>query len=372
MIKVLHIFGKMDRGGAEMRTLELMPLLKEKGVRLDFCTLASSERAGHLDQQIRELGGEVFRCPIRPGLLTFGRRFLKFLRGADYDIIHSHVHYASGYIVHLARRGGVRGRIVHFRNTTDGRALTWRRRLYKALMLRMANRNATAILAVCRGAMDFAWGPDWQSDPRTAVIYNGLDTSKYEHIACDRQGLIGELSLSPDCRIVISVAHIHRQKAHDVLLDAASAVVAKNPKVIFLLVGDGVLRLEMEQKAKELGLGDNVYFLGLRSDVPRLLKSSDCFVLQSRWEGLPGVVLEAVAASLPVVGTDLPGVREIAEHTDLVSIVPVEDSKALADRLLTVIEATTQEKSSRPFPKEFDLDNCAEKLFDVYSSQVRE
>ena len=362
----------MDRGGAEMRTLELMPLLKERGVHLDFCTLASSERAGHLDQKIRELGGEVFRCPIRPGLLTFGRRFRKFLGGPDYDIVHSHVHYASGYIVRQARRVGVRGRIVHFRNTTDGRALTWRRRLYKALMLRMADRNATAILAVCRGAMEFAWGPDWQSDPRTTVIYNGLDTSRFERAASDRQGLINELSLPDDCRIVISVAHIHRQKAHDVLLDAAALVVTKNPNVVFLLVGDGVLRPEMEQKTMDLGLGENIHFLGLRSDVPRLLKSSDCFVLQSRWEGLPGVVLEAVAAGLQVVGTDLPGVREIAEHTDLISIVPVEDASSLAKGLLSTLDKCNPRGECIAFPEEFDLSKCAEKWVNLYHGQMED
>ena len=74
MIKVLHIFGKMNRCGAEMRTIELMPLLIEKGVIFDFCTLTSGE--GQLDKKIRQLGGKIYPCPLKSSLLTFPKRFL--------------------------------------------------------------------------------------------------------------------------------------------------------------------------------------------------------------------------------------------------------------------------------------------------------
>ena len=247
-MKVLHIFGKMDRGGAEMRTLEVMPLLAEKGIRFDFCTLAGGR--GQLDDRIRELGGEIFPCPLRPSLLSFGHRFVKFLKNSDYDIVHSHVHYASGYIVRLAYKAGVKCRIVHFRNTTDGKKPTIRRMVYRRLMRNMADRYATGILAVCKGAMEFGWGVDWKKDSRTKVIYNGLDTSVYNKLVPDRQWLIGELNLNSDSKIVINVANICRQKGHDVLLDAAVNVVARVPDTIFSLVGDGVLRQKMENKAK--------------------------------------------------------------------------------------------------------------------------
>jgi len=369
LIKVLHIFGKMNRGGAEMRTLEVMPLMAEKGVRFDFCTL-SAER-GQLDEKIRQLRGEVFPCPLRPKRWSFPARFVEFLKNSDYDIVHSHVHYASGYIVRLAYKARIKGRIVHFRNTTDGVPNTLTRRIYRRIMRRLIDKYATSILAVCRGAMEFGWGSGWQRDNRAQVIYNGLDTSVFEQVVSDRIGLIEELGLNPESKIVINVAHIHHQKAHDVLLDAAVEVISQDKKTHFVLVGDGVLRSEMENKAAQLSIERNVHFLGVRNDVPRLLKSSDCFVLPSRWEGLPGVVLEAMAAGLPVVATDLPGVREIAEHTNQITIVPIEDEVALSEAIIKVcFDESTRTGAGQPFPSEFDLQRCAEKLYEVYHQQV--
>jgi len=354
-----------------MRTLELMPVLSEKGVRFSFCTLASGK--GQLDETIRELGGEVLPCPLRPGVWSFGRRFVKLLKQSNYDIVHSHGHYFSGYVVWLAYKVGIKGRIVHFRITYDGQANTLPRRLYRKIMYNLADRYATSILAVCRGAMEFAWGKDWQKDPRAQVIYNGLDLSRYQQSGDERARIINEFSLPKNSKLVINVGRMCRQKAQDVLLDAAAKVIATDPTFHLLLVGDGVLRAEMEAKAKALNIASRVHFLGVRGDVPRLLKASDYFVLSSRWEGLPGVVLEAVAANLPVVATDLPGVREIADCTDLVEIVPVEDSDALADGILRACENTKANRSkSHSFPEEFGLQRCAEKLYEVYVKQMEE
>jgi glycosyltransferase involved in cell wall biosynthesis len=366
MIKVLHIFGKMVRGGSELRTVELMPLLSEKGVHFDFCTLLLGK--GPLDEKIRQLGGEVSCCPLRPGLLTFGQRFARLLRQSDYDIVHSHTHYFSGNIVRLAHKAGIKRRIVHFRNTYDGKTLTLRRKLYCKIMHRWIDKHATAILAVCRGAMEISWERGWQKDPRAQVIYNGLDLSLYQFSGDERRSVVSEFDLPDSSKIIIHVGRMHRQKGQDVLLDSAAKVIAADPTIHFLLVGGGALQTAMQDKARTLNITSNVHFAGVRSDVPRLLKASDCFVLPSRWEGLPGAVLEAIAANLPVIATDLPGVREIAEHTDLICLVPIGDRDALCEKILkTVEELDSQPHIKRPFPVEFDLRRCAERLFKVYS-----
>ena len=369
-LRVLHIFGRMDRGGSELRTLELMPLLAEKGVHFDFCTLSGGE--GELDGEIRQLGGEVFPCPLRSAVLTFGKRFLQILNHSNYDIVHSHEHYFNGCIVRLAHKAGIKGRIVHFRSIYDGKPLTLRRKFYRKIMHRWMDKYATAILAVCCGAMEFSWGEDWYKDPRVQVIYNGLDLSQYQFSGDERENVASEFDLPDNSKLVIHVGRMHRAKGHDVLLDAAAKVIATDPTIHFLLVGDGALKADMQARTNALNITNNVHFAGARRDVPRLLKASDCFVLPSRWEGLPGAVLEAVAANLPVIATDLPGVREIAEHTNLISIIPVEDSEALAAGILkTCTNMKVKTDKQVPFPEEFDLQRCAEKVFEVYLKQIK-
>jgi len=365
-IKVLHIFSKMNLGGAELRTVDLMPLMRERGVLFDFCTLKSGE--GQLDEKVRELGGKIYSCPLRPGLMTFSRRFVKFLKTTDYDILHSHIYYFSGKILQLAAKAGIKGRIAHFRTTNDGKKVTLPRYIYHRMMKRMIDNYATAILAVCKGAMEFGWGDDWQKDARAHVIYNGLDLSPYKRDGSERASVISELGLPDKAKLLINVGRFRNEKAHDLLLKAVSKIVTANSTVHLLLVGGGELRMEMEDKSRELGIAENVHFLGVRADVPKWLKASDCFLLPSRREGLPGVVLEAIAAQLPVVATNLPGVREIAEHTDLISIVPVEDVDALVDSILKTLEKLkVQERGESIFPDEFSLSRCANEFYKIYS-----
>ncbi len=126
---------------------------------------------------------------------------------------------------------------------------------------------------------------------------------------------------------------------------------------------------EMMQKAALLNINEHVYFLGLRQDVPRLLKASDCFVLSSRREGLPGAVIEAIAAGLPVIATDLPGVREIAEFTKQIHIVPQEDARSLSNAILGYL-SNPGHTDMDTFPQAFDLNTCADSFYKVYTSKL--
>lgn len=367
MIKVLHVFGTLSRGGAEMRTMELMPVLKNKGYHFDFCTVNNPVQRGALEDRVGECGGQVFSCPITTNLFSFCIRFVKLLKKNKYDVVHSHIHYTSGIIVCLARLAGVSKRIVHFRSTYDGGGNGLLRIISKKIRLKMADYTATDVLAVCEGALDSAWGSDWRSDTRARVLYNGLDRSAYVFDGTERQAVLEELSLLENCKLVIHVGRFTPAKAHDVLIDAAAKFITKNTDIHLLLVGIGNLKESMSQKALEYGIADNVHFLGLRNDVPKLLKASDCMVLSSRWEGLPGVVLEALAADLPVIATDLPGVREIAQHTTMINIVPVGNSEYLANEVGLFFEnSDVRDESKCVFPAVFDLQKCATELASIY------
>jgi glycosyltransferase involved in cell wall biosynthesis len=372
MIKVLHVHGQMLRGGAETRTVELMPLMKKRAVHFDYCTLVDGE--GPLDKRVREFGGSIHCCPLEQShLCGFAKRFIQFLKQSDYDIVHTHSHYFSGYLVYFAYKGGIKRRIVHFRNTADGVDRTLQRQRYTKVMLELMDKYATAILAVCRGAMDQAWRADWHGDSRCRVIYNGLDLSGYEYSGTERKMLLDELGIPADGKLIIHVGRFVPQKAHDVLIDAVARILKKQSNSHLLLVGTGELLQPIQAKVKGLGIDRNVHFMGLRDDVPRLLKASDCLVLSSRYEGLPGVVLEAIAAQLPVVATDLPGVREISEHTDIVTIVPIEDSNAICTSVLKVLaDHSVRPRPKVDFPRQFDLEYCADNLFEVYTSQMNQ
>ncbi len=363
-MRVLHVFGQMNRGGAEIRTLELMPRMRELGVRFDFCTLMDAP--GELDSRIRELGGEVIPCPMGNNRFAFAHRFAALLRSRKYDVVHSHVHLTSGWILRVADHCGVPGRVLHFRSTSDGGGQSLVRRLYRGLMRRLADRHANAVLAVSEAAMEYGWDAGWRDDPRMRVIYNGVDLEQFRPVPGGRAGVLAELGLGEESRLVLQVGRFVEAKGHRELLPALPGLIERCPEAHLLFAGYGERRLEIERGVSELGLTGHVHFLGVRDDVPRLLQACDVSILPSLWEGLPGVVLESIAAQTPVVASALPGVLEIARYSSLVVVVPRESPGALVAKVAEVLADGTVGEAAVCFPVEFELGHSASSLLSVY------
>jgi glycosyltransferase involved in cell wall biosynthesis len=173
--------------------------------------------------------------------------------------------------------------------------------------------------------------------------------------------------------VVVHVASFTPKKRHEDLLAAAGILLADRGDVTFLLVGDGPLRGQMEAKAREMGLGDRVRFLGYRTDAVRVMAAGDLFVLSSQFEGLPIALLEAMALGLPVVATRAGAIPEVVineEHGLLVDALSPASlaagmSRALADRDL-------QERLSRNacerVRSEFGIDAMVRKTEELYNT----
>lgn len=321
-MKILHVFGRMTRGGAEMRTLDLMRHIDPKDFRFHFYAL--SGLSGELDDDVRSLGGDVFLGKLGPG---FPWKFRQFLRSREYQVVHSHVHLFSGYILRLAAKEGVPRRIAHFRNMDDGKPLTLARQIRNRVMKGWIDKHATDIVAVCEGAMKSAWGEQWQTDPRCRVIYNGIDVSRFDESA-QTVGVRRELGFADDCNLFVHVGRMVRQKNHERVMAIFSEIAARQPNVGLVLVGRGGNDVEkkVREKVAKLKLEEKVAFVGEREDVPRLLKSADLMLFPSLWEGLPGAVLESCAAGTPVLASDLQGIREIEQQMpSLVKVMSLDD-----------------------------------------------
>ena len=315
-IRVLHVFGSMERGGAETRTLEVMRRIDRRRYAFDFCVLSGVP--GAYAAEIARLGGRVVPCALRPRRLAFVPRFASLLRRGDYDVVHSHVHHFSGVILAIAGLAGVRTRIAHIRTAHDGRDTSMARTAYRGLTRRLLGHSATTVIGVSESAMEAFFGPAWSHDARRRVIYNGIDRSRFMPRR-DRARVREELGIAADRAVVAHVGSFTPAKNHTALVAIAVATLARRPDAVFVLVGDGPARAAITAEVARRGIAHAVRFAGARDDVPRLLAAADLFVLPSLWEGLPGAVLEALASGLPVVASPIPGVLEIARHTPALS-----------------------------------------------------
>jgi glycosyltransferase involved in cell wall biosynthesis len=362
--RVLHVFGTMNRGGAEMRTVSLMRGMTEKHIYFDYCVLSGDK--GVLDDQIRELGGEIFYCNLGP---TFIVRFICLLLKRDFNAVHSHVAYVSGFILLLAKLSGIKRRIAHFRNTTAGNSLSLVRSCRDKFLKFLIKVCATDILAVCDGAMVGFWGEHWQQEKRCKVIYNGFELVDKQVEPTFWSNFIPSYY---NQKIIVNVARMDVQKNHLRQCDIFQALHERDSNTLMVFIGkeNPERKAMIISKVMQYGLQEKVVFLGLQTDVLRFLKHSDVMLFPSEWEGLPGVVLEAASVGLPVVASDLPGVREIADQIPYINIVnlQVSDIAWAANIYDVLMQSDDPYTMIEAFKKsDFLIDNNIEQLHEIYS-----
>lgn len=304
----MHVFGRMARGGAELRTLEVVQRADPGLLNFRFCVL--SGQFGELDEVVVKLGCAVDRC--RLGIL-FPVRFWRLLRRTKVDTVHSHVHLASGLIVALAAAAGVPSRIVHFRSTRDDGTQSVGRRCRDWVLRLLINRFATRILGVSRAALRYGWRADWEQDSRCAVRYNGID----EPDGLDPDRSVREILGLPEPReLVVHVGSFRAVKNHVRLLEVFAELARLRPDIQLVLIGrrDELLLRKLQDRARHAGILDSIHVIGERNDVSRWLRSAHMMIFPSHAEGLPGAVLEALAHGVPVLASPLPVFDELVEY----------------------------------------------------------
>ena len=334
--RIIHVFGAMDRAGAELRTVEAVERLGRAEFDRTYVTL--SGRAGNLAERIQASGDHVIPLPLD---IRFPAAFIRLLRRSGADVVHSHVATFSGAILVLALLAGVRTRIAHFRSDGDQHVDSLRRRVQRTIMKALIGRSATAVIGVSPGALDHGWTPRWRADPRCRVVPNGIDIRAVPPVV-DRWAVRHELGIRRDVPVICHVGRPAAVKNRSRAVDIACNPGLVGRAAVMLLVGplaDGE-RERWQTHTRTRGHGRAVQILGPRDDVLRLMNASDVTLVTSTNEGLPGVVLESLAVGTPVVGSGLPGVRWIAEELPGIEIRSLDDEDDLWARSIIDLFAT--------------------------------
>jgi glycosyltransferase involved in cell wall biosynthesis len=305
-IRILHVVGGMDRGGAETWLMHVLRQIDRDRFQMDFVT-PTDQKYAYTDE-LQALGSRIFPClsPEQPRL--YGANFRRILREyGPYDVVQVHIHHFSGYVLWLAQQEGIKTRIIHSHIDTSSIELTasWPRKMYVALMKWLISKNATAGLATSRMAAADLFGAEWESDLRWRTLYCGVDLAPFA-VPMQAADIRAELGIPTDAIVVGHVGRFESQKNHQFLIEIAAEIAKTEPKMRLVLVGIGSLRDSIEAKVIEMGLSAQVIFLGSRPDVPRLMKGlMDVFLFPSRYEGLGLVLIEAQAAGLSCIFSDI-------------------------------------------------------------------
>lgn len=209
---------------------------------------------------------------------------------------------------------------------------------------------------------------------KLSVVRNGI---RAPFAPSDRTGVRQEFGLAPTTQLVLTVARMTEQKGHSYLLDAIPSIVSQKPDVAFVWVGEGPQEAQLSDHMKRLGVdSDHLIFAGWRQDVPRLLGAADLFVLPSLFEGLPLVVLEAMARSVPVIATRVCGTTEAIIDGESGCLVPPRDSQALSEAILTALSDTQLSASWASnakwrFQQEFSAQRMVSETEQIYQAVLK-
>jgi glycosyltransferase involved in cell wall biosynthesis len=312
-IRILHIVGGMVRGGIETWLMHILRHIDRNRIQMDF--LVHTTEPCPYDDEIRHLGSQIIPCPLQrwnPWIYAanFNRIINEF---GPYDIVHSHVHHFSGYVLNLAKQASIPVRIAHSHIDTSSQPASFFRRCYYSFTKSWIAHNATLGLGCSRQAATDLFGSQWQTDPRWRTLSYGIDLAPYEQVV-DPAAVRAEFGIPTDAFVIGHVGRFHPQKNHRFLLEIAAEIAKRKPQMRLLLVGEGYLQPEIYQQVLQMGLGKNVIFAGSRPDVPRLmLGAMDVFLFPSLYEGLGLVLVEAQAAGLPCIFSDV-----VPEEADVV------------------------------------------------------
>lgn len=360
----------MNRGGVETWLMQILRHIDRAAYQIDF--LVHTERPCEFDEEIRAYGSRILSCPDPSNPPRYARHFRQIILNHDpYDVIHSHVHQFSGFVLRLAHHLNISTRIAHSHTVSppSKNGASVYHRLYGFLMNRWIQKHATLGLACSRDAAASLLGETWEQDPRWRVLHCGIDLRPF-YQEVDRNQVRDELNIPHGALVIGHVGRFVETKNHDFLIDVFHEFHQLNPQAYLLLVGDGPLQATTRDKARHLGLEQSVIFAGNRPDVPRIMKGAmDLFLFPSTREGLGLALVEAQCAGLPCVISDaIPD--EAVVIPEIVTRMPVSSTlgdwtRALSPRI-TPHRPSTRDCLTRVASTDFNLERSISNMISLY------
>ncbi|MCL7746065.1 glycosyltransferase family 1 protein [Halalkalibacter alkaliphilus] len=353
-IRVLHVVVNMNRGGAETLLMNLYRNVDRSTVQFDFLTC----KEGVFDDEIRSMGGKVYQIPYITEKGHFG--YIKeleqfFSKHSQYKIVHSHMDKMSGFVLRAANKNKIPVRIAHSHNTSSEGSLP--AKMYKWYAGKHILQNATHFLACSEAAAKWLYQGKTKD---VKILQNGIECEKFMFSKEVRKEIRTELEFDDEF-IIGHVGRFNHQKNHVFLLDVFADVCREIPNAKLVLVGDGPLREEIEAKVKTLHLEEKVHFLGVRSDINRLLQGFDAFVFPSLHEGLPVTLIEAQGAGLPCIVSDQI-TNEVDMGMNLVQYCSLDGRKRWVEQIKNL--------ATHSFPRIKSSQSLSEKGYDIKNTAI--
>lgn len=362
-IRVAHVIGNWLGGGVESVVMNYYRNIDRNKVQFDFLCSESSTDIPY--EEIEKLGGRVFIVPNYTKVVKYQKNYKKIFKENNYKIVHSHISTMSIFPLRAAKKAGVPIRIAHSHSTTNKKEK--KKNLLKQVLRPFSRVYATDYMCCSELAGRWLFGDKEYDKGNVYLLNNAIDLDKFKFDEKVRKTKRKELGIGDDTFVIGHIGRFVEQKNHRFLIDIFNEIHKKNSNSLLLLVGQGPLKKEIENKVKELKLNDSVRFLGQRNDVNELYQAFDVFLLPSLYEGLPVVGVEAQATGLLCeLSNDMTKETKVLDTTRFISLNTSAEEWAtiiLDDYSRFKRHDTTYEITK----KNFNIKNETSKLENEYS-----
>lgn len=362
-IRVAQVMGKMLGGGVESVVMNYYRHIDRSQVQFDFLVDADSTRVP--EEEIKALGGHVFRIPPYQHPLRYRKELVRLFHEEHWPIVHSHINTLSVFPLSAAKKAGVPVRIAHS-HSTMGKG-EFAKNLMKLALRPLSNLYPTERFACSEYAGKWLFG----RNADFTVIPNAIELEKFHFDPVIRQETRRELGIADGMFLIGHVGRFMPQKNQAFLVDVLAELLPQKPDTILAFVGDGPDRPDVQQHAQELGIGDHILFLGQRTDVNHLYQAFDAFCLPSRYEGLGMVAIEAQVAGCPCVLSDQ--VPHEADVSGQSAFIPIQEPDSWASEILRIQGTDKREQINSNKKLDFyDIEEQSKKICAQYEYLSRE
>lgn len=373
-MRILLVIDSFFTGGAEFSTLELFKYLKEKNVVIQICKL--KKMSPEYAPETFNLSNDYIAILPNGDFLQKRKALKKMISQFKPDIIHSVLFNANLLVRSIRVFDSSFIHIESLVNHTYSKNRLQEKGVTKIKLegYRFLDRITSTLGTDHFHPNGYSVAKHYQEklgidQKKMTVVHRGRDIKKYDVLPFNRK----QIGIDEDKIILLNVARQEYQKGQDILLKALTLLPRDIlEKVHLLIVGrEGKLTTSLLKFIEVNKLEKNISFLGHRTDIPELLKMSDIFVFPSRFEGLPGVLIEAEAAGLPVICTNLPMMKEVVEVDRNALVFEINNEKQLAECIskLVLDENLKNEfalESKKIFDEKFLLDSVHQKMYNLY------
>ena len=302
MKRVLCLISGMNSGGAETFLMKLYRKIDKNSYQMDFCVNIKEE--GFYDNEILEMGGKIYHIPSKSeNVRKFKKSLTEIIKNEKYEYVLRITSNTMGFMdLKIAKKAGAKVCAARSSNSNDPQEL--KMKIAHILGRILYGKYVDVKIAPSELAGIYTFGENEYNKHNVHILKNAVDLEQYKYSDQNRKNIRSELGISDDDIVCGHIGRFSKQKNHKHLIEIFNSLLKKSPNAKLILVGEGELQQDVIKQCKQLGIQENVYFLGVRSDIPAILSAMDVFVFPSLYEGMPNTVIEAQATGLSCVISD--------------------------------------------------------------------